>query len=164
MLLSAGVLCYGRLLCLSPSDGSSVLLYAGLEGSLRLPSSLLISSSSVRRMCRASLMSNVVLFFAWSNTLVSSHSIGCCCPQACSAMADFSVSPHLVAALCSFMRVSRAHFVSPIYTLLQLQGIWYTTWSLTFVSCPQRVDADRKTVRMLYLLHTRLTSSLKPAT
>ena len=70
------------------------------------PSSLLISSSLVRRMCRASLMSNVVLFFAWSNTLVSSHSIGCCCPQACSAMADFSVSPRLVTALCSFMRIS----------------------------------------------------------
>ena len=136
------------------------------------PSSLLISSRSVRRMCRASLMSNVELFFAWSNTLVSSHSIGCCCPQACSAMqADFFVSPHLVAALCSFMRVSRALFVSPIYTLPQLQGIWYTTpdfssgsWSLIYVSCPRRVDADRKTVRMLYLLHTLLTSSLRPAT
>ena len=136
------------------------------------PSSLLISSRSVRRMCRASLMSNVVLFFAWSNTLVSSHSIGCCCPQACSAMADFSVFPRLVAALCSFMRVSRALFVSPIYTLPQLQVIWYTTpdlfssgsWSLTFVSCPRRVDADRNTVQMLYLLHTRLTSSLRPAT
>ena len=35
----------------------------------------------------------MVLLFAWSNTLVSSHSIRCCCPQACSAMADFSVSP-----------------------------------------------------------------------
>ena len=137
------------------------------------PSSLLISSRSVRRMCRASLMSNVVLFFAWSNTLVSSHS-GCCCPQACSAMpmADFSVSPRLVLALYSFMRVSRALFVSPIYTLPQMQGIWYTipdlfssgSWSLTFVSCPRRVDADRNTVRMLYLLHTHLTSSLRPAT
>ena len=83
-----------------------------------------------------------------------------------------SVSPHLTAALCSFMRVSRALFVSPIYTLPQLQGIWYTTldlfssgsWSLTFVSCPRRVDADWKIVRMLYLLHTHLTSSLRPAT
>ena len=90
------------------------------------PSSL-FSSRSVRRMCRASSMSNVVLFFAWSNTLVSSHSIGCCCPQMCSAMADFSVSPHLVAALCSFVWVSRAFFISPMYTLPQLQGIWYTT-------------------------------------
>ena len=36
------------------------------------PSSLLISLRLVRWMCRASLLSNVVLFFAWSNTLVSS--------------------------------------------------------------------------------------------
>ena len=93
MLLSPGVLCYGRLFHLSPSGGSSVVLYAGLEGSLRLS-----------------------------------------------------------------------------YTLPQLQGIWYTTpdffssgsQSLTFVSCPQ--NADRKTVWMLYLLYTRLTSSLRPAT
>ena len=28
-------------------------------------------------------MSNVVLFFAWSNTLVSSHSIGCCWVLCC---------------------------------------------------------------------------------
>ena len=35
--------------------------------------------------------------------------------QACSAMADFSVSPRLVAALCSFMRVSRALFVFARY-------------------------------------------------
>ena len=41
-------------------------------------------------------------------------------------MADFSVSPCLVAALCSFMQVSRALFVSPIYTWPQLQRIWYT--------------------------------------
>ena len=119
-------------------------------------------------MCRASLMSSVVLFFASSSTLVSSHSIGWCCPQACPAMADFSLSPLLVAALCSFMWVLRALFVSPIYTWPQLQGIWYTThdffssgsWSLTFISCPWRVNADQKTVRMLYLLHTCLTSSL----
>ena len=54
------------------------------------PSALLVSSRLVRRMCRASLMSNVVLFFAWSNTLVSSHSIGWCCLQVCSAMANFT--------------------------------------------------------------------------
>ena len=118
------------------------------------PSSLLIGSRLVRQMCRASLMSNDV-FFAWSNRLVSSHSIGYCCPQACSAMADFSVSPRLVAALCSFVRVSRALFVSPIYTWPQLQGIWYTTpdffsnrsGPLPLVSCSRRVDADPKTVR-----------------
>ena len=74
--------------------------------------------------------------------------------------------------MCSFMRVSRALFVSPIYTWLQLQGIWYATpdffssgpWSLTLVNYPRRVGAYRKTVRMLYLLHTCLTSSLRPAT
>ena len=86
------------------------------------PSSLLISLRLVRRMCRASLMSHVVVFFAWSNMLISSHSIGCCCPQVCSAMADFSVSPCLVAALCSFMWVLRALFVSPIYTGRNCKG------------------------------------------
>ena len=116
------------------------------------PTSLLISSRLVRRMCTASLMSKVVLFFAWSNMLVSSHSIGCCCPRACSAisMADFSVSSHLVASSCSFIWVSKAFFVSLIYTWSQLQGIWYITpdifsslgpwlfsaWSLTLFSCP----------------------------
>ena len=124
-------------------------------------------------MCRVSaLMSSVVLFFAWSSTLVLSHSIGWCCPQAYSAMADFSVSPCLVAALCSLMRVSRALSVYLIYTWPQLQGIWYTTpnifssgsWSLTLASYPRRMDANRKTVWMLYLLHTRLTSLLRPAT
>ena len=58
-------------------------------------------------------MINVVL--GPSNTLVSSHSVGCCCPQACSAMANFSVFPRQVAALCSFMEVSRALFVPYIY-------------------------------------------------
>ena len=82
------------------------------------PSSLLISFRSVRRMCRAFLMSNAVLFFAQSNMLVSSHSIGCCCPQVCSAMTDFSVSPGLVAALCSLMRVSKVLFVSLIYVYM----------------------------------------------
>ena len=118
---------------------------------------------------RASLMSNVL--FAWSNTLVSSHSTGAV-PRWFSAMAYFSVSPRLVAAFCSFMRVSRALFISPIYIWPQLQGIWYTTpdffssgsWSLTLISCPQRMDANRKTVWMLYLLHSHLTSSLRPAT
>ena len=34
VLLSPGMLCYGQFLCFSPSGGGSVLLYAGLEGSL----------------------------------------------------------------------------------------------------------------------------------
>ena len=42
---------------------------------MAMPSSLLISSRLVRQMSRAFLMSKVVLFFAWSNTLVSSHNI-----------------------------------------------------------------------------------------
>ena len=88
-------------------------------------------------------------------------------------MADFSVSPRLVAALYSFMWVSRTLFVSPIiYMWPQLQGIWYSTpdffssrsWSLTLVSCPWRVDPDWKTIWMLYLLHTYLSSLLRPAT
>ena len=88
-------------------------------------------------------------------------------------MADFSVSPRLVAALCSFMRVSRALFASlPYMYMAQLQEIWYTTpdlfssgsRTLTLVSRPRRVDADRKTVQILYLQHTRLTSSLRSAT
>ena len=36
MLLSPGVLCHGRLLCLSLCGGGSVPLYVSLEGSLRL--------------------------------------------------------------------------------------------------------------------------------
>ena len=72
--------------------------------------------------CRAFLTSNVVLFFAWFNTLVSSHNIWCCCPQACFAMANLSVSSHLVVALCFFMQVSRALFVSLIYTWPNCKG------------------------------------------
>ena len=138
-----------------------------------MPSSLFSSFSvSVRRMWRASLMSSVVLFAASSNTLISSQSTWWWWLQACSAMADFSSSPLLVAALCSLMRVSRALFVSPMYTRPQLHRTWYMTLnffssrsrSLTCINCPQRVGADRKIVWMLYRLHTRLTSSLRPAT
>ena len=82
---------------------------------MAMPSSLLISSRLVRWMCRAPLMSKLVLFFAWSNMLVSSHSIGCCCPQACSAMADFSVSLRLVAAQCAPLCRSRGLYLSPLY-------------------------------------------------
>ena len=96
MLLSPGVLCYGQLFCLSLSGGSSVLLYAGLKGSLGL--SYIYIATTARY-----LVHDPRLLLQWS-------------------------------------------------------------WSLTFVSCPWRVDADRNTVRMLYLLHTRLTSSLRPAT
>ena len=71
------------------------------------PLSLLISSDSERRMCRTSLMRRVALLLAWLSTLVSAHSIGWGCDQACSALADFSISPRLVAALCFLMRVSR---------------------------------------------------------
>ena len=117
-------------------------------------------------------MSSVVLFAASSNTLISSQSTWWWWLQACCSMADFSSSPLLVAALCSLMRVSRALFVSSMYTRPQLHRTWYTTLdffssgsrSLTCINCPRRVGADWKIVRMLYHLHTCLTSSLRPAT
>ena len=71
-------------------------------------------------MCRASLMSNVVLFFAWSNTLVSSHSIGWCCPQH-ALLWPTSLETHIKGPQSChqmgwdrevFMRVSRTLFVS----------------------------------------------------
>ena len=37
------------------------------QSGMAMPSSLLISSKLVRQMCRASLMSNVVVSFTWSN-------------------------------------------------------------------------------------------------
>ena len=49
-----------------------------------------------------------------------SHSGWCCLVQACSAIADFSISLHLHAAWCSFRRVSRLLLVSPMYTSPQL--------------------------------------------
>ena len=59
------------------------------------------------------LMSSVVLFFACmvQHMLVSSHNNEWCCPQACSAMADFSISLCQLTAFCLLCSV----FVSPIY-------------------------------------------------
>ena len=54
---------------------------------------------------------------------VSSQRGWWCLDQACSVIADFSVSPLLVAAWCSFKRVSSALFVSLMYFGPQLQGI-----------------------------------------
>ena len=100
-------------------------------------------------MCRASLMSNVVSFFAWSNTSVSSHSSGCCCPQTCFAIAAFSASPHQVAALCSFMRVSRALFVSPIYMTATARDLVHNSRLLQRIlvldSCQLSVEGGCKT-------------------
>ena len=47
----------------------------------------------------------------------------CCFSQACSAIADLSVSPRLVVAWCSLRRVSRLLLVSPMYASPQLQDI-----------------------------------------
>ena len=74
----------------------------------------------------ASLTSKVVWFRAWSSMVMLSH-WGRCFSQACSAIADLSVSPCLVTAWCSLRRVSRLLLVSPMYASPQLQGILYTT-------------------------------------
>ena len=53
------------------------------------------STVSLREMCMASLISDVMSWLAWSRILVSSQR-GCWCwDQACSAIADFSISPFL---------------------------------------------------------------------
>ena len=78
-----------------------------------MPSSLLISSRLVRRMCRASLISNVVVCSLLGPTRWSPPTaFGVVVPRR-ALLWQTSVSPRLVAALCSFMRVSRALFVSP---------------------------------------------------
>ena len=48
------------------------------------------------------------------------------CFRACSATADFSGCFSLQCLSCSLILVWMLHFVVPIYTYPQLQGIWYT--------------------------------------
>ena len=59
----------------------------------------------------ASLISKVVVWLAQSRIRVSSQRAWWCLDQVCSAIADFSVSPLLVAAWCSFKRVSSTFFI-----------------------------------------------------
>jgi len=138
-------------------------MIADQEREMASPSSLLTRRlESVRRMYRASLTRRLVVFLASSSTLVWLHSTWWSFFQACSAIADFSSSPRLVAALCSLRRVSKALLVSPMYVEPQLHGISYITYdlfsagsvSLTLDSCRRSVGADRKTVLMLNPLHT----------
>ena len=70
-----------------------------------------------------SLISKVVVWLARLRICVSSQRGWWCLDQACSVIADFSVSPLLVAAWCSFKRVPSTLFVSPMYFGPQLQGI-----------------------------------------
>ena len=88
----------------------------------------------------------------------------CCFSLACSAMADFFVSPRLMAAWCSLRWVSRLLFVSPMYASPQLQGILYTTLDFsrvgsvffTFVNCCRSVLIVVNTVLMSNFLQTLL--------
>ena len=77
----------------------------------------------------ASLILKMSSLLARSSIVVFSHAGWCCSSQACSATADLSTSPNLVAYWCSFRRVPRALLVSPIYwySFPQLHGILYTT-------------------------------------
>ena len=70
------------------------------------------SAGSLREMCMVSLISKVVVWLARSRIRASSQRGWWCLDQACSVIADFSVSPLLVAAWCSFKCVSSALFVS----------------------------------------------------
>ena len=71
----------------------------------------------------ASLIIKVVVWLAQSRIRGSSQRGWWFLDQACSAIADFSVSPLLVAAWCSFKHVSSALFVSPMYFCPQPQRI-----------------------------------------
>ena len=55
---------------------------------------------------------SVLLFLVWSKIVTSSQEGQCCFAQACSVMADFFVSPRLMAAWCSFRRIFRVLLVS----------------------------------------------------
>ena len=79
-----------------------------------------VFSGSLKELCMAFLISKVVVWFAQSSILVFSQRSWWCLDQACSATNEFSVSPLLMAASCSFKRVYNALFVPPTY--LQLQG------------------------------------------
>ena len=85
------------------------------QQSMSRPWSLFSSSAeSLREMCMASLIIKVVVWLVRSRVCVSSQRGWCFLDQACSAIADFSVSPLLVDAWCSFKHVSSALFVSPM--------------------------------------------------
>ena len=130
--------------------------------------------ASVSDMCKASLTNRVELCLAWSRMDVLSQSRQWCSFQACSAMADFSVSPCFVAAWCSLRQVSRLLFVSPTHVRPQfLHGIFYTTpdflmtglsMSFTLVSFSPRVLVVVNTVVIWCFLQTLLKSSPTPAT
>ena len=99
-------------------------------------------------MQKASLILRVSSLSACCSIDTSSQRGWCCSVQACSATADFSTSPRLVAAWCSFKWVPRVLFVSPMYSFPQPHGILYTTpallsngsTSFTLVSCHRSVD------------------------
>jgi len=121
---------------------------------------------------KASLILKTSSLSACSSMEISSQRGWCCSAQACSAIADFSTSPRLVAAWCSFKRVPKAIFVSPMYFFPQLHGTLYTTpallsngsTSFTLVSCRRSVDMVVNTVLISYLLQILLRSSLSPDT
>ena len=71
------------------------------------PTSLLNSSADgLSCICMASLSLSSIILSDLSIIATSSHLIGCCNPQTCSAMADLLVSPFLQASLCSLILVS----------------------------------------------------------
>ena len=90
-----------------------------------------------------------------------------------SAMADFSVSPLLVAEWCSLIRVPKALLVSPMYYFPQLQGTQYTTHQpclkegqhpLTLVIWCLSVEIVVNAVLMSHLLRILFRSSSNPDT
>ncbi len=127
--------------------------------------------SGVICMCTASLIFNSRFSLALSTTLTSSHLMGWCCCQACSAMSQTFSSPLLQASLCPFYLCSNLLIVSPMYTLPQLQGILYTMdgsvvmgiVTLIFVRCDHSISPDLNAVLMLKSLHTLWMLSLNPA-
>ena len=83
------------------------------QQSLSRPWSLFSNSAGcLREMCMVSLISKVVVWLARLRIRVSSQRGWWCLDQACSVIADFSVSPLLVAAWCSFKCVPSALFVT----------------------------------------------------
>ena len=70
----------------------------------------------------------------------------------CALLWPTSVSPHLVAALCSFMWVSRALFVSHIY--IHGRNLVHNSsrsWFLILISCLWRVDANQNSKSKIIL-------------
>ncbi len=116
-------------------------------------------------MCRASLIFNSWFLLALSTTLTSSHLMGWCCCQACSAMAETFSSPLLQASWCYFTFCLLV--VSPMCTLPQLQGILYTMDDLVIFDFSKMwsysVLPDLNAVLMSKSLHTLWILSLNPA-